>query len=88
MVNENFQRANARMKSGIGTDRYQLKANRKAGRLKPGDFVKPNFTDARARDDHPQGVILEIDQGDALVRWQTEMNEETIGLQYLVADKG
>lgn len=83
MVNENFGRGRTRVGSGADDAGRRPRPNPKAHLLSIGDFVKPNFPDARALRAHPPGVILELADGIALVRWKSGLTEQSIDVNLL-----
>ena len=84
MVNQNHARGRVRLPLKPGGRGYRVRRTRARRRLRPGDVVVPNFWSAHARRGHPPGVILEVADGWAEVRWRDELRPRRIELELLV----
>ena len=87
MVNEGFARGRQRLPLEPDGDGHVTVPNPKAGSLTVGDKVKPNFRSAQARRNHQPGMILEIENDQAVVRWQ-DWTAERRELSSLTRDSG
>lgn len=85
MVNESFSHPSTRLSADADAPRPQ--PNPKAYLLQVGAMVRHNYTDVRTRQDHEPGIILEIRNGEAKVRWRN-VTTEWVRLELLIEDAG
>jgi hypothetical protein len=67
-----------------GSRGYRPRINPRAGLLRVGARVRPNLRSRRASRDHPQGQIVMLIAGVALVRWE-DRSEAKIDVRLLRA---
>lgn len=85
MVNENYEHGWMRVPPEPDC---QPKKNPAAKHLQQGDIVKPNCRNKQAFREHPRGVLLKIDGGTAMVRWEDQYHPIPVQLDLLIRVDG